>query len=369
MLKSTARARRRSVKLNNKRPQQHASTEARVPTLVTEMLHEYGGVTRAALANYLPKGYPGRYLYDLLSEYPRRGGKMMRPGICIATARSFGAALSDALPTAVAIELLHNAMLIHDDVQDESSLRRGRPTLHSLYGVPLAINAGDALFLLGLRPLLDNLELLGASVGARILRETENMAWNCSEGQALELGWRGDNRVNLEDGDYLTMVLKKTCWLGTIYPLRVGAIIGTRGAIDLDQFVRFGFFLGASFQIQDDLLNFNAKTEYGKEADGDLYEGKRSLVIIHALRRCSAYERQQLTSLLGHPREKRSTSDIEWIRMIIDKYESIDYARRIACSLAGAALFEFDTLFQDQGPSRDRAFIRALANWVFARTK
>ncbi len=76
------------------------------------------------------------------------------------------------------------------------------------------------------------------------------------------------------------MVLKKTCWFGTIYPSRVGAIIGTRDSIDLERFVKFGFFLGAAFQIQDDLLNLVADKRYGKERDGDIWEGKRTLMLI-----------------------------------------------------------------------------------------
>jgi len=106
------------------------------PKLVSEMLQEYGTITRTALKDYLPSREPRRYLYDLLADYPLRGGKMMRPSLCIATARAFGARLDEALLTAVSIELLHNALLIHDDIQDGSEERRGRPTLHVLHGSP-----------------------------------------------------------------------------------------------------------------------------------------------------------------------------------------------------------------------------------------
>ena len=82
------------------------------------MLREYGDLTRAALKQYLPSREPRRYLYDLLSDYPQRGGKMMRPSMCIAAARLFGAPLENAMHTAVAIEILHNALLIHDDIED-----------------------------------------------------------------------------------------------------------------------------------------------------------------------------------------------------------------------------------------------------------
>ena len=112
-----------------------------------------GRATRAAMRAYLPQHEPRRYLYDLLSDYPERGRKMMRPSLCIATARMFGAPIEHALCTAVAIELLHNALLIHDDIEDGSEKRRGLPTLHLLHGLPLALNAGDTFTLMALRPL------------------------------------------------------------------------------------------------------------------------------------------------------------------------------------------------------------------------
>src|SRR5277367_6321990 len=147
------------------------------------MLREYGDLTRAALTRYLPSREPRRYLYDLLSDYPQRGGKMMRPSICIAAARLYGAPLEDAMQTAVAIELLHNALLIHDDIEDESDQRRGRPTLHVLHGVPLALNAGDTLTLMSLQPLIDNRHTIGPWLSMRILEETERTARESAEGQ------------------------------------------------------------------------------------------------------------------------------------------------------------------------------------------
>src|SRR6266851_6715334 len=93
--------------------------------LVPSVLREYGELTRAAMTAYLPAREPRRYLYDLVSDYPLRGGKMMRPSLCIAAARLFGARPEEAICTAVAIELLHNALLIHDDIEDGSEQRRG----------------------------------------------------------------------------------------------------------------------------------------------------------------------------------------------------------------------------------------------------
>ncbi len=337
-------------------------------TLVSDTLREYGELTRAAVRNYLPAREPRRYLYDLVADYPERGGKMMRPSLCIATARAFGARLEDALLTAVSIELLHNALLIHDDIQDESEERRGRPTLHMLHGVPLALNAGDMLSLMSLRPLIENRGLIGDHLTLRIIEETERMAHECAEGQALELGWRRDNTSCLEDEDYLEMVLKKTCWLATIYPIRVGALIGTQDSVNLDEFSPFGFLLGATFQIQDDLLNLAADRSYGKELNGDIWEGKRTLMLIRLFREASVDERARLSNLMSLPREQRSACDVTWIRQLMDKYDCVEYARQIAHGLAGAAFQEFSELSAGLPDSRDKRFLEEMVTWVIERT-
>ena len=338
------------------------------PQLVSEVLQEYGAATRSAMDGYLRTSQPQRYIHDLVTDYPRRGGKMMRSSLCIANARLLGASLEDAACSAAAIELLHNAMLIHDDIQDGSDVRRNRPALHVLHGTPLAINAGDTLLLLSLRPLLDNVARVGAQAALAILRETERMAWESAEGQALELGWRRDNCLDLDDADYLTMVLKKTSWLAVIYPCRVGAIIGARGAIEPDRFLRFGFFLGAAFQIQDDLLNLEADRAYGKERCGDLLEAKRTLMILHAYRHACPAEQHRLETVLGLAREERRPEHVAWMRDLMSACGSLQYASKVAHGLAGAALHEYGSLYDDLPESREKAFIRGLVTWVFERS-
>jgi geranylgeranyl diphosphate synthase type II len=342
--------------------------EACTPSLVREMLAEYGAVTREAMRGYLPSGAPREHLYDLIADYPRRGGKMMRSSLCIATARAFGASLDDAIGTAAAIELLHNALLIHDDIEDHSEQRRGRPTLHKLHGIPLALNAGDALSLLSMRPLIENIANIGARRAARVLEESERMAWESAEGQAMELGWRRDNCNGLSDADYLTMVLKKTCWLATIHPCRVGALIATHDTVDLEPFIRFGFFLGVSFQIQDDLLNFVADERYGKELHGDIVEGKRTLMLNHAYRQATPAQRSRLAEILDPAYGARAVAEVDWVRDLMGTCGSVEYARAIAHGMAGAALHEYEIAFGGVPASRDKDFIRGLVTWVFERT-
>lgn len=336
--------------------------------LVKDLLETYGGMTRQAMQRYLPNREPKRYLYDLVSDYPQRGGRAMRPSICIATARAFGAPLKAALHTAISIEMLHNAALIHDDIQDESETRRGKPTLHTTEGVAMAINAGDALMLLGLKPLLDNIPRLGSKISLRLLEEMARMGIESAEGQALDMGWRRDNVLDLDDAHYFDMVLKKTCWLATILPLRAGALVGTEGRLNLDPITRVGFFLGLAFQIQDDLLNLvGDEARYGKELNGDIMEGKRTLILVHTWRHATPREREQMRQCLAQPRAQRSMEDVRFIRTLMDHYGSIEYAREIAHGLAGATMYEWSRASRGLPDSKDKRFIERLGTWVIER--
>jgi geranylgeranyl diphosphate synthase type II len=336
--------------------------------LVRSTLDAYGAECRRALRRYVEPLDSSSPVYGLAADYPRRGGRALRASICIASARAFGADVEDAVQSAVALELLHNAFLVHDDVEDGSEERRGRPTFHRLHGVPVAINTGDALAVMSLRPLLDNRSTLGPRVALRILEEAERMARASVEGQAMELAWRRENAVDLDDRDYLRMILHKTCWYTTIYPCRVGALIGTRDGVDLDRFMRFGFFLGAAFQIQDDLLNLIGDPDrYGKERDGDIWEGKRTLMLIRLLQVASPDEQRAIRRVLALEREDRTAAQVGWIRERMTAYGCVDYGREFAHGLAGAAMHEFQAAYGGVADSRDKDFLAALPQWVLER--
>lgn len=340
-----------------------------IRSLVDTILKEYGALTRQALHRYLPNIEPRRYLYDLVRDYPHRGGKMMRPCLCIATARAFGARAEDAVRAAVSIELFHNALLVHDDIQDESEVRRGGPSLHVLHGMPLALNAGDTLVMLSMRPLAEYRLGFGLKVALLLIEEMERMARESGEGQALELGWRRDNVVDLCEADYFEMVLKKTCWYTTIAPMRLGALIGSRDMFpEFETLIRFGFFLGTAFQIRDDVLNLIGDARYGKELFDDLLEGKRTLMLIHLLAHATPKEHARIAAFLASPRADRRGEAVRWMVERMRHYGSIDYAQEVAHGLAGAALHEFSTLFDRLPDSRDKDFVADLVPWVLART-
>jgi geranylgeranyl diphosphate synthase, type II len=331
-------------------------------------LSGYRDATLAGLLSAVPQREPLRHLYGPLSAYLSRSGKGIRPALCLATCRAFGGDAGEAQASATAIEMLHNAFLVHDDIEDESDLRRGVPTLHAEHGVPIAVNAGDMLTALSVRILRENLPRLGERLAWRVYDEFDHMMQQSLEGQAMELGWVHDNRCDVTDEDYLRMVLKKTCWYSFIHPCRIGALIATRDRVDLDRFNRFGCYLGTAFQIQDDLLNLTGdERRYGKEIGGDLLEGKRTLMLIHLLRHLDGHDAARVSEYLGQPRVNRGAADTQWILGLMRSRGSLDHARKAAKQLAGATLFEFARAFRDVPESGEKRFLHQVISYMVSR--
>jgi len=318
----------------------------------------------------IPDREPKKHLYDLVSIYPLRGGKGFRPGLCLSTCKIFGGTESEAMNSAIAIELYHNAFLVHDDIEDESEDRRGFPTLHAEYGIPIALNVGDAMNALAIMPLMNNILSLGPQLTWQVFKEIQHMALESVEGQAMELGWRRENNCKLDVGDYLRMILKKTCWYTCIHPIRIGAVIGSRGQVNPDIFNRFGYYLGAAFQIQDDLLNLEGeKAKYGKEIGGDIQEGKRTLMLIHLMNSSSAEENEEIKNYLLLPRAERTPEKVQQIMDYMRKYDCLNYGRIAARNLAGAALKEFYTLFGAFPETEEKQFIENMIIYMINRDK
>ncbi len=338
-------------------------------SVMRAMLSDFGRETLNGILNFIPVKEPRQYLYDLIEDYPRRGGKGFRPGLCMATCGAYGGKLREAKFSAICLELLHNAFLIHDDVEDDSFYRRNKPTMHQANSKAIAINVGDAMNALSLHPLIRNRDILGDRVAELIFLEIQHLVTESSEGQAMELGWRKDNRCDLSPEDYLRLILKKTCWYTCIHPIRIGAIIGTKGTVDPDQFNRLGYFMGASFQIQDDILNLvGDEGKYGKEIGGDILEGKRTLMLIHLFSLCHRTEFGFIEEFLATPITGRSVSDAQRVFGYMLKYGSVEYAKETSKYLAGAALKEFYSIFSRLPDSRDKAFLESLILYMINRS-
>ena len=340
----------------------------RPPLVAVETrLGYYSDLAAAAMADFLGPDQPSPYLYDLVRDYPSRGGKGVRPALLLATCQAFGRPWEEALQAAAALEMLHNAFLVHDDVEDQSALRRGRPTLHALHGVGLAVNAGDSLAHLALQPLLED-AALSTRLKGRLVAELLAVVRQTTEGQALDLGWRWDGVVDLEPAEYLTMAGKKTCWYSTVAPLRMGAIIGSSGTAQLRALSRFGFYLGIAFQIRDDLLDLDCSPTSGKQPFGDLREGKRTLMLIHLLANADDEDRRWLVDYLRASPSDRCQHALR-VYELMERYGSLTYAGECAADVELEAYRAFDEAFCDVRDSEHLDFLQGLIPYMLSRQR
>jgi geranylgeranyl diphosphate synthase, type II len=335
---------------------------------VEDRLRQVGKVVRRSMLDAMPDGEPSQWLYAPMREYPSRPGKALRPALCLSAGRAFGADPNDLLGIAVAIELMHNAFLVHDDVADGSEMRRGRPTLATTYGIAAALNAGDGLAIVASQVLRRATRRLDRDLADLVWGEFDTMAMRTLEGQATEIGWQLDQVQDLIPEDYLHLIMHKTCWYTTIHPLRVGAIVGSRGKVELGPLVRFGFHFGAAFQIRDDLLNLvGDERMYGKEILGDLYEGKRTLPLMHLLSVAQGSDHAIVREYLHLTRPQRSPELVRTVRDLMDTYGSITFTSEYAEGILLVAEEYFERAFAGAEPGPDLDFLRALVPYVWAR--
>jgi geranylgeranyl diphosphate synthase type II len=333
------------------------------------------------------KNITGAYqpLYELLADYPFRKGKTLRPALCISVARAAGGLGHSALVSSTALELYHNAFLIHDDIEDGSENRRGKQTLHKLIGVPRAVNIGDATNVLAVSLLLENLNTVGVAKTLHIIHEIENMARQSVEGQSMELDWVAANTFGLTDKDYVTMCTKKTCWYTFIAPCRIGYIAGNylwkeEDIVEhLGKLTEFGMMLGIAFQIQDDLLNLLGKEDqYGKEIGGDIFEGKRTIMLNHVLSHAGK-ARKKMHDILKLARRHKKQSEVDFILNEMHKRGSLTYGQLLAQQYAAKAktLLDGMTFLEPSSGIKpgeiwgsevvDYRFLRELVNYVIER--
>jgi geranylgeranyl diphosphate synthase type I len=273
-----------------------------------------------------------RYLYGILDEFIARGGKRTRPAMAMLACEAVGGEACKALAGGCAIEVFHAAALLHDDIMDESVLRRGQKCAHILHGEALTINAGD--YALGLvctivvrDPLLDDRTKIA------VLDVIGEMSQRTVEGQALDVGWVRDDLYDLTPDDYLAMALGKTGYYSGIAPLKVGALIGGGTAEEIAAFEGFGKECSIAFQIQDDLLNILGDVDtMGKDYLSDVFESKRTLMVIHCLTEASGPDRARLIELLRLRSAKTSEQAAEVVELM-RRYGSIEYAQNLAATL------------------------------------
>ena len=344
------------------------------------VLAEYARLVNEALEKYIPRrideawlnrvlGAP-EYAYEVESlnkgvfepfwDLADRGGKRWRPALMLMIYEALGGDPREIAPLAVIPEVIHNGTLAVDDVEDGSEFRRGKPCIHRIYGEDIAINMGNTMYYL---PLLVLSEVaIPDEKKLKILEEYVRMMIRLSLGQAMDIAWHRGIVKEVNESQYLQMTLFKTGALAG-FAAKMAAIMADAPEERARMIQRFAELIAVAFQIQDDILNLvGDEAKYGKEIGGDITEGKRTLMVIHALRNLPADEAERLRRILD-----MRTGDKRLIMEAIDlmkKAGSIDYARKVSEELAMEAL---EALRRGLPKSESRRKLEVLAEFLIRR--
>ena len=288
-------------------------------------------------------------------------GKRIRPRICLLACQAAGGDPERALPVAVAIEMIHNFTLIHDDIQDQSDLRRHRKTVWNLWDTAQAINAGDALFAAGHMMLLQGHEHgLPPEVILDLSKELHRTTLRIVEGQVLDLGF--EDRPDIEPDEYLTMIGGKSAAI-IRFACYAGAVVAGGSAETIDHLAAFGQATGMAFQIRDDLLGtWQTAEETGKPAADDIRRRKKSLPVLLLRNQLTDPDWEHVSEMYRQP--ELGADQIEHILDLMDRYAIRPLVQRQVEHWHATAIEHLEAAVPDQA---DRAPLLALTESLVDR--
>ena len=231
-------------------------------------------------------------LYKPGEDFLLEGGKRIRPAMCLMANELFDEIKPDAYHVATAIELFHNFTLVHDDIMDDASLRRGKPTVHAQYGSNTALLCGDVMLIRA----YDYVNKIDVKYLPKVLQLFNKTAREVCEGQQLDMDFEKQENVSLDD--YLHMITLKTSVL-LAASLQIGAVIGGATEHNNSRLYEFGKNLGIAFQIQDDYLDaFGDAKKFGKEVGGDIRQNKKTFLLLYVLNAATPEQKAELKNLM-----------------------------------------------------------------------
>jgi geranylgeranyl diphosphate synthase type I len=301
-------------------------------------------------------------LYKAARHIVDAGGKRLRPYMVLKCCKLVGGREEDAIPTAAALELLHTFTLIHDDIMDNDPKRRGVPTVHTKWGMPIAIVAGDLLFAKvyeAITNFTDPKHVAPKRI-LEVLKEVTEATITICEGQTRDMMFEDKETVSEEE--YFEMIQGKTAALFET-SARCGGILGGANKKHVKRLGEYGRYSGLAFQVIDDVLGLVADEKVLKKPVGsDIREGKRTLIVVYALEKASESQRKNILETLGN--KSASPEKIRETIKLIDSLGSIDHAKQVAdkyIKKAKEALADFPA-------TEDREDLLSLSDLIFART-
>jgi geranylgeranyl diphosphate synthase type I len=307
---------------------------------VMKILSEIKPLIEKEIEKHIPREGIPQVLFDGCWKYFEYGGKRFRPALIAISCEALNGKVEDTIPAGAALEIAHTFLLIHDDIEDFSEIRRGKPCLHVTYGIPHAINMGDYLHMKVYETLLSGKRIWGLEKTMRILDLVIEMLEITGEGQAMEIEQREKDLSEATMEWYEAMSLKKTGYYSGGTPCAIGGVIAGGTEEEIETLKNFGFAVGVAFQIQDDILNVTMPEEgekvapgtagggYGKDFAGDIKEGKRTLLIIHAFQNADEEEKKRLRELVG--KKDITLEEKKEVISIMKRHGSIEFAKNYA---------------------------------------
>jgi geranylgeranyl diphosphate synthase type I len=323
-----------------------------------EILEQYKGQVEEEIERHLPRTGEPQEFYASVWDLLDRGGKRFRPALTFLACECVGGKREDTLGAASSIELLHNMTLVHDDIEDQSELRRGKPCIHRIYGVPTAINTGDAMLIKVFE--IANSSKIPQDRCHRLIELVAKCAYDITWGQAFEFSmWK---RKEFSEDEVIRLLRCKTGAL-TRLSTEAGAISGGGTKEQTDALGEFGEKIGIAFQIVDDILNVTGDVEkYGKEIGGDIREGKKTLMAARLLQVAKPSDKKSFSTLLG--KKGITNAQIRKAIRLYEKYGAISCAKTKADFYLETAMIALNRL----PPSDARENLGTVAKFLISRS-
>ena len=352
---------------------------------IEKFLEKKAPLINRAVEKYIPRVFsekavlfevnPPRYSFNLEAvnkavaepvwEFLDRGGKRWRPILFLLVCEALGKNPKDYVDYAIIPELVHNGTLMIDDIEDASEMRRGKPCTYKIYGLDVAVNAGNTMYYLPLLPLIKNREKIGSEKLSKLYEIYVQEMISLSLGQAMDIAWHKGlaNAEGIDEKDYLQMCAYKT---GTLARMAAKMAAVLSGASDdlVEKLGRFAESIGVAFQIKDDILDLTSE-EFAEKKGGrgqDITEGKRSLIVIHTLKVSKVEDRKRLIEILEmHTADQRLRDEAI---TLMQKYGSIQYAREFASKIVNESWNDAKKLLPD---SKAKKKLNAFAQFLIER--
>lgn len=329
---------------------------------IEKLLLEKGQLIDEELEAVFPRN-PKKWisnLHDAVWYHLETGGKRIRPALAIAAYEALGGKGNKIIPFAAACEIFHQWCLVHDDQMDSDVMRRDKPAVWVKYGAAHGINIGDYMSEKVYELILRSKKYgVGNETIFRLLDAMVATALKTSEGQAMDVNFRDAMPA---EKDYMEMATLKTAYYLTV-PMVGGAILAGADEKLIEKLREFGMHAGPAFQIADDVLDLTKGKGRG-ETGRDIKEGKKSMLIMHCLGRCSSEERKKVLAILKKPAGKTTSQDVSFVRSLFGKHGSVNYARKKSEELAAKAKIIIKDL-----PEELRNILNEFADYLVKRSK